>query len=81
MIALRYPTKQIIPDSGSIVSRASISHSNLWSRTFQVVNKITVDNYLVICMVSITAAEIVLSRFAICWPDYWAEENLSWKSC
>lgn len=71
----------IIPAAGSMVPKASISYSNQCSRTFQVINKRTGDNYAVICMAPGIAAEIVMSGFEICCPDYWTEEYLSLKSC
>lgn len=72
----------IIPATGSVVPKASISHPNQCSRTFQVINKRTGDHYVVTSMVPSIATEIVLSGFEICCPDYWTEEYLSLKkSC
>jgi len=71
----------ITPAAGSIVPKGGLSHSNQCSRTFQVINKRTGDNYAFICMVPSIVAEIVLSGFEICCLDYWTEECLSLKSC
>lgn len=73
VIMFRSPNDEaisIIPATSSIFPKTRISHSNQCSRSFKVINKITGDNCAAICMVPSISAEIVLSGFEICCPDY-----------